>query len=163
VTAFPLNESDGGRAEAGFDPAKSDKDCVTRAIAHGTGLPYSVVHDMVNEAAWAPPIGQKADNPAETGAHFVVASKLLAAERHWQSYDFAATNAHLTIEDLSVPLSQHSVLVVETEFYDETAPGRTDHLTAVVNREVHDIASMGANGYAHTTHRVKTVFGRPKS
>jgi hypothetical protein len=130
MTAFPLHESDGGRAEAGFDPAQSDSDCVTRAITHGTGLPYDMVHDMVNKAAWE--LGQDAEDPAESGAHFVVASKLL---RNWQRHELAHTNAQLTVEDLSGSLSLHPILVVETDFYAETSPGMltgTYHLTAIV-------------------------------
>lgn len=162
MTAFPLRQSDGGRAAAGFVPAASDRDCVTRAITHGTGLPYDVVHDMVNEAAWT--LGQKADDPAEAWAHWLVAAKLLVGDRHWQSCDLGPS-AQLTLEDLSLPLSQHSILVVETEFYPQTPVQGiltgTYHLTAILNGEVHDIPSMGANGYALTTHRVKNVFGRP--
>jgi hypothetical protein len=162
MTAFSLHESDGGRAETNFDPPKSDRDCVTRAITHGTGLPYDVVHDMVNNAAWG--LGQKAANPAETGAHFVAAPKILVGDLGWQSCD-VSPSALLTVEDLSEPLSKHSVLVVEVELYPPTPVQGivtgTYHLTAILDRVVHDIASMGANGYAHASHRVKNVFGRP--
>jgi hypothetical protein len=42
-------ENDGGRAEAGF---KGDTgDCVTRAIAIATGVPYREVYDALHEAA----------------------------------------------------------------------------------------------------------------
>lgn len=42
-----LHITDGGRAAAGF---KGDTgDCVTRAIAIATGMPYKEVYDLVNE------------------------------------------------------------------------------------------------------------------
>lgn len=39
--------NDGGRAAAGYKGTTGD--CVTRAIAIGTGLPYGVVYELVNE------------------------------------------------------------------------------------------------------------------
>jgi hypothetical protein len=160
-TPFPLVPDDGGRKAAGFDGV-TDRDCVTRAIAIGTGLPYEKVHDMVNEAAWE--LGQKADDPAETGADGRVAPKILVRGRGWRHFDLSRS-ARLTLEDLRPPLSEHSVLVVETELdltVKEAALWGTYHLTAVVNGEVHDLPSMGAAGYARTD-RVKNVFGRPQT
>ena len=159
---------DGGRAAAGYG-APSNRDCVTRSIAIGTGLPYSKVHDMVNGAAWAPPIGQTDDDPAEAGAHPSVAPKILVEDRGWRDYGPSELgyNARLTLEDLRFPLSEHAVLVVEAELdpppLDERAQlWPTYHLTAVVGGEVHDLPGMATKGYAHTV-RVKLVFGRPMS
>lgn len=84
-TAFPLVPDDGGREAAGFAEV-TDKDCVARAIAIGTGLPYIEVRDMVNKAAWAPPIEQKAADPAGTGADGRVAAKILVHDRGWQYF-----------------------------------------------------------------------------
>lgn len=46
---IPFVVDDGGRAAAGFRGETSD--CVTRAIAIATGLPYGMVYDAVNAAA----------------------------------------------------------------------------------------------------------------
>lgn len=82
--------------------------------------------------------------------------------RGWQPYDLGP-NARLTLEDLRVPLSKHSVLIVELildSVVDENCQGwGLDHVTTVINGVVHDIPSMGTGGLAHT-HRVKNVFGR---
>lgn len=155
-TPFPLVISDGGRAEARFVPAVSDKDCFTRALAQGLPLPYAQAHAMVDTLA------REYGTTAETGAHFVVTARVLTA-RGWQSYDLGP-NARLTLEDLRVPLSKHSVLIVELildSVVDENhRAGGLDHVTTVIDGVVHDIPSMGAGGLAHT-HRVKNVFGRP--
>jgi hypothetical protein len=140
---------DGGRAAADI-AGVTDGDCVTRSIAIGTGLPYADVHAMVN--ATSRELGQ-GDNAAESGAYPMVTAKLLAHDRDWRVYELGPS-ARLTIEDLSGPLSRHAALVVEVE-----AQG-TYHVTAVVNREVHDLATFGSNGYARTE-RVKNVFGCP--
>ena len=81
----------------------------------------------------------------------------------WQAHDLGPS-ARLTLEDLSRPLSQHSVLAVEIESYGLVVQGLyagTNHLTAIVNGRVHDLSRMGANGYARTE-RVKNVFGAPR-
>ena len=114
---------------------------------------------MVNEAARV--LEQRTDDAAEAGPHLLVAPKLLVADRGWQAHDLGSS-ARLTLEDLSRPLSQHSVLLVEIGFYGPVVQGlyTTNHLTAIVNGRVHDLSRMGANGYARTE-RVKNVFGRP--
>jgi hypothetical protein len=85
-TPFPLVPDDGGRKAAGFNEV-TDKDCVTRAIAIGIERPYMDVREMVNEAAWAPPISQPDDDPAETGAEPRVAPRILVFGRGWQAFD----------------------------------------------------------------------------
>lgn len=42
--------TDGGRAAAGFK-GKASGDCVTRAVAIATGLPYRTVYDALSEGA----------------------------------------------------------------------------------------------------------------
>jgi hypothetical protein len=156
MTAFPLVPSDGGRAKAGFDPPASDRDCVTRALSNGLPLPYDQVHPMVDALA------KEYGTTAETGAHFVVTARILTPQG-WQNYSLGP-NARLTLEDLRVPLSNHSVLIVELNLGavadgNGTAQGLY-HVTTVIDGAVHDIPSMGTGGYAHT-HRVTNVFGRP--
>lgn len=69
--------------------------------------------------------------------------------RGWQPYDLGP-NARLTLEDLRVPLSKHSVLIVELildSVVDENCQGwGLDHVTTVINGVVHDIPSMGTGG-----------------
>jgi hypothetical protein len=156
MTAFPLVPSDGGRAKAGFDPPESDRDCVTRALSNGLPQPYDQVHPMVDALA------REYKTTAETGAHFVVMARILTP-RGWQIYSLGP-NARLTLEDLRVPLNNHSVLIVELNLgtvTDENGKGEgLYHVTTVINGGVHDIPSMGTGGLAHT-HRVTNVFGRP--
>ncbi len=45
---------DGGRAAAGYKGSAGD--CVTRAIAIGTGLPYQAIYDILNVEAKTNPI-----------------------------------------------------------------------------------------------------------
>jgi hypothetical protein len=134
---------DGGRAATDI-AGVTDNDCVTRSIAIGTGLPYADVYPMVEAARQA--LGE-GGNAADAGAYSKVTTKLLVQDRDWKVYD-VGPSARLTLEDLSRPLSRHAALVVEVE----------DHVTAVVNGEVHDLATFGANGYARTE-PVKNVFG----
>lgn len=156
MTAFPLHLSDAGRAEAGFIPAKSDRDCVTRSLAHGLGLPYPEVHQIVDTLA------REYGTTAEDGAHFVVISRILSG-RGWQHYD-ASPNARLTLDDLRLPLSKHSVLVVEVSFdpaFDQRGDlWGLDHVTSVIDGVVHDIETMGAGGFAHAP-KLRNVYGRP--
>jgi hypothetical protein len=163
LTAFRLHVSDAGRAKAGiYVPVDSDQDCVTRALTHGLGLPYPKVHDMVDEAA------KEYGTTAETGAHGVVAAKILHGVGGWRSYErheLTSSHPRLTVEDLRLPLSQHSVLIVETRRVPATPDAQGTltlifHLTAVVDDRVFDIASMGAGGYARTD-RVENVWGKP--
>jgi hypothetical protein len=128
TTPLPLVECDGGRAAAGFVPAVTDRDCVTRTIAIGDRRPYTEVHKMVTEAGEE----LKLPNAAESGVNLNVAAKLLR-DLGWQPVQ-EVRNARLTLEDLNLALSKHPVLIVET---------LTGHLTAVVNGAVHDLPSMG--------------------
>jgi hypothetical protein len=108
TTPLPLVECDGGRAAAGFVPAITDKDCVTRTIAIGDRRPYSEVHKMVTKA------GEdiKLPNVAESGVNLNVAAKLLH-DLGWKPVQ-EVRNARLTLEDLNLVMIRHSVLIVES-------------------------------------------------
>ena len=54
---LPFVHDDGGRAAAGFKGEA--RDCVTRAIAIATGLPYREVYDTINEVAEDERIGKR--------------------------------------------------------------------------------------------------------
>lgn len=61
--------NDGGRAEAGFQG--ETRDCVCRAIAIATGLPYGLIYDGINEAAQRERMSRrkKRKSSARTGVH----------------------------------------------------------------------------------------------
>lgn len=126
-TPLPLVECDGGRAAAGFVPAVTDKDCVTRTIAIGDRRSYAEVHQMVTKAGE----DLKLANVAESGVNLNVAAKLLH-DLGWRPVE-EVRNALLILEDLNVALGKHPVLIVET---------LAGHLTAVVNGVVHDLPSI---------------------
>ena len=72
--------NDGGREAAGFKGMTGD--CVTRAIAIVTGLPYREVYDAINEEAKNERITKrkKKISNARTGAYKVNYAKFLATQ-----------------------------------------------------------------------------------
>jgi hypothetical protein len=157
-TAFPLVADDGGRLAAGFTEV-TDKDCVTRSIAIGTGLPYEQILDMVNKANEE--LGGPAGNTAQTGAYGLVTAKLMY-ELGWRDEaDKPQRSAHT--RRLRGAARQVRGTRRGNRIFGPPVQGvstATCHVTAIRDRKVHDLASMGAAGYARTD-RVKAVFGRP--
>src|SRR5258708_1739013 len=68
---------DGGRAQAGFKG--ETRDCVTRAIAIATTLPYKQVYDAVNEAATRERPRTKRRSSARSGVQKPTTRKYLAS------------------------------------------------------------------------------------
>ena len=154
VTLLPLKVCDGGRKAAGFGDA-TDKDCVIRAIAIGTGRPYTDVLDMVNVATGVA-------DAAEVGVPVDRAEDLLRGLR-WRAVPARGKNPRLTLEDL--PLDDYPRLIVQT-LSDPTEGDAylTGHLTAVVNDAVHDLKTLEeatAPGYARPD-QVTSVYAPPK-
>jgi len=127
-----FNFNDGGRAAAGFKGKAGD--CVTRAIAIGTGLPYKQVYDLVNTEAISErskgKIGKRSS--ARTGV-FKPTSKKILRDMGWT---WTATmgigtgcRVHLRADELPagvliVSLSRHWTTVVDGVVHDTYDPSR---------------------------------------
>lgn len=69
---FVLN--DGGRAEAGFKGKAGD--CVARAIAIASGLPYTEVYNALAQGTGNQPAGKRGKRPATANQGITVGRKL---------------------------------------------------------------------------------------
>lgn len=129
---MPWARDDGGRKAAGFK-GNAPGDCVTRAIAIATGLPYLTVYDALNRLAEAErPRGRKRRSSSRTGVHSKTARRYLE-ELGWT---FTPTmgigtgcRVHLTPGELPagrlvVSLSRHWCAVVDGTTRDLYDPSR---------------------------------------
>jgi hypothetical protein len=123
--------NDGGRAAAGYKG--TTRDCVTRAIAIATGLPYQHVYDLVIEAAKAErPRGRTARSRPRTGVHKQTARRVLA-DLGWRWVPTmsigSGTTVHLRADELPagrviVSISRHVVAVIDGVIQDTHDPAR---------------------------------------
>jgi hypothetical protein len=69
ITPLPFVQNDGGRADAGYRGTTGD--CVARAIAIATGMPYQEVYDGINAEARKErrSSGKCGKSSARTGVH----------------------------------------------------------------------------------------------
>lgn len=123
---------DGGRSAAGF--RGSTGDCVTRAIATATGVPYRDVYDAINAASERERTGtrKRGKSSARTGVHKPTYRKYL------QSLGWTWTptmkigsgcKVHLTASELPsgrliVAVSRHLVAVIDGVIRDTHDPSR---------------------------------------
>ena len=121
---------DGGRAEAGYTGKAGD--CVVRAVAIATGLPYQDVYDALSTGARNE--RQSTARSARDGIHV----KRLWFKRYMESLDWKWTptmsigsgcKVHLRAEELPagrlvVSLSKHYAAVVDGVIHDEYDPSR---------------------------------------
>lgn len=119
-TTDSFKYDDGGRSQAGFKG--TTKDCVTRAIAIATGLPYRDVYDRLNQLA-------RSDNKkssARTGVHRNHYDTLLK-ELGWtwvptmrigQGCKIHLNKSELPTGTLIVKVSKHVVAVRDGVIYD---------------------------------------------
>lgn len=128
MTALPFQQDDGGRAAAGF---KGDAgDCVTRAVAIASGLPYADVYAALSEQARAerkPKRGARKVS-ARDGVH--VQRKWFRAYMHSIGFQWVATmgigtgcRVHLAAGELPmgrlvVNVSRHCVAVIDGVAHD---------------------------------------------
>lgn len=136
MTNFTYN--DGGRAAAGFRGKAGD--CVTRAIAIATGLPYREVYDRLAEGHAT----QRASS--RTGKKPRTAREGIYTQRKWfkdymTSLGFVWTptmgigqgcTVHLRAEELPpgrlvVNVSRHSVAVIDGVIHDTYDPSRGEN------------------------------------
>jgi hypothetical protein len=120
--------NDGGRAAAGF---KGDtRDCVTRAVAIATRLPYAEVYDTLNaltrdSRAWARLLGNRMPG-ARTGIPKPVTKKMLTAlgwTWHPTMQIGSGCRVHLRADELPpgrliVRLSRHMAAVIDGTLHD---------------------------------------------
>ena len=130
---------DGGRADAGFKGGTGD--CVTRAIAIATGLPYRQVYDDLNALAESMPrrgASRKRDAAVQTkpssrtGHHRKVYERYLA-DIGWEWTPTmsigSGTTVHLRADELPagrlvVRCSKHLVAVIDGIIHDTFDPSR---------------------------------------
>lgn len=123
---------DGGRQAAGFKGKTGD--CVTRAIAIATGLPYREVYDRINAVAKTERRTKRRKNKssARTGVHRVTYDKLLV-ELGWTWTPTMkigqGCKVHLREDELPpgrliVSVSRHLVAVIDGVAHDTSDPTR---------------------------------------
>lgn len=124
--------NDGGRADAGYKGEADD--CVTRAVAIATGIPYQTVYDAINEAAKTERIGKRmrGRSSARTGVHKPL------YRRYLESLGWIWTptmsigsgcKVHLRADELPpgrliVSVSKHVVAVIDGVIHDTHDPSR---------------------------------------
>lgn len=121
-------EHDGGRAEAGFKGQTGD--CVTRAIAIATGIPYAQVYELVNQFAKDTvkvSKGKVRKSSARTGV-YKDTSRAVMAHLGWRWVPTMAVGTgctvHLKAEELPkgralvVKVSKHFAAVIDGVLFD---------------------------------------------
>lgn len=126
--------TDGGRAEAGFKG--STDDCVTRAIAIATGMPYSDVYHLVNDASSSERgrkrKGKVVKSSARTGVFTPTVRKLMQ-RLGWEWVPTmgigTGCKVHLRKDELPsgrliVKVTRHVCAVIEGVIHDTHDPSR---------------------------------------
>jgi hypothetical protein len=126
--------NDGGRAAAGF---KGDTgDCVTRAIAIATQLPYQEIYDLVNEEAQRERPGSKRRKGKRSSARTGVFKDTKRRVLERLGWTWTPTmqigqgcTVHLRADELPagrlvVGVSRHSVAVIDGIIHDTHDPSR---------------------------------------
>ena len=124
--------NDGGRKTAGFKGYSGD--CVTRAIAIATGLPYLKVYNAINDLAACerPSKRARGRSSARDGVHRKTYEKyLLSLGWKWTPTMTigGGCKVHLRAEDLPsgplvVRVSRHLTAVIDGVIYDTFNPDR---------------------------------------
>jgi hypothetical protein len=125
-------QDDGGRALAGYKGTTGD--CVTRAIAIATGLPYQEVYDLVNDSSKGERTGKrkKGKSNARTGVYKDTKRKVME-KLGWTWVPTMAIGqgckVHLREDELPlgrlvVSVSKHSVAVIDGVIHDMHDPSR---------------------------------------
>lgn len=131
MTPLPVIIDDGGRAAAGFKG--QTRDCVTRAVAIATGMPYREVYDLFNEQARSErPRKGKSRSSARTGVHNPTIRRVMASlgwEWHPTMGIGTGCTVHLAEGELPtgrlvVSCSKHVVAVLDGIVHDTYDPTR---------------------------------------
>jgi hypothetical protein len=132
TAVLPWVYDDGGRAAAGYKGRA--RDCVTRAVAIASGLPYQEVYDLMNEAALRErPRNGRSRSSARTGVKTATMRRVLA-DLGWEWTPTMAIGSgcqvHLRAGELPatgrlvVRVSRHLVAVVDGVVRDTHDPAR---------------------------------------
>lgn len=133
VGATPWVHDDGGRAGAGYRGETGD--CVTRAIAIATGLPYQHVYRMINDAAARErPRNGRNRSSARTGVAPATARRVLA-ELCWVWHPTMRVGQGCTVHLREGELPSGRIIARLSR-----------HITAVVDGVVHDIFDPARGG-----------------
>jgi len=126
ITKLKFVQNDGGRAAAGYRGKAGD--CVTRAIAIATGLPYQEVYDRLNTIAGSERLTKRRrrKSSARRGVHKDTKRKLLESLGwKWTPTMGIGTGCrvHLRADELPngrlvVALSRHSAAVIDGVLHD---------------------------------------------
>lgn len=125
---------DGGRRDAGFKG--STQDCVTRAVAIGTGMAYRDAYDLINEAATheRPRAGHNRSS-ARTGVHTATMRRVLA-DLGWIWTPTMEIGSGCQVHLAEGELPGDDRLIVRT----------SRHITAVINGVIHDTNDPSRGG-----------------
>lgn len=131
-------KDDGGRAAAGYRGTTGD--CVCRAIAIATGLPYQTVYDTINEVGSKERITRKkkSKSNARTGVFKDGTKRVMALlrDRHGIKWEWVATmqigsgcKVHVNADELPsgrliLNLSRHFTCMIDGLIYDTHDPSR---------------------------------------
>lgn len=131
---MPVDEhwifNDGGRIAAGHKG--SARDCVCRAIATVTQLPYNEVYDLINNFAMHERRRAKKRSSARTGVHSATTRKIL---KHlgwkWHPTMFVGQGGKTHLRATKLPsgplivkLSRHITTVIDGIIHDTYDPSR---------------------------------------
>jgi len=128
MSALPWVFDDGGRAGAGFATANDAGDCVCRAIAIATDLPYSRIYNLLADQAAAHGGRRSARDGVKRKVYDAVLSEL-----GWEWMPTMAIGSGCTVHlaegelpagRLICRLSKHIVAVVNGIVHDTDDPGR---------------------------------------
>jgi hypothetical protein len=133
VSALPFVYDDGGRAAAGFKGSADD--CVTRAIAIATHLPYADVYALVNGHAAVERRSKRrrSKSSARTGVHKPTSRRIIESLGGWHWTPTmqigGGCRVHLRVGELPagrliVAVSKHLCAVIDGVVYDTHNPAR---------------------------------------
>ncbi len=125
---------DGGRALAGFKGSAND--CVVRAIAIATDVPYQDVYGVINRLAKSERIGCRKTtiSSARTGVHNTTIRKYMASIG-WVFTPTMAIGSGCTVHLRACELPEGRIVV-----------SLSKHYTAVIDRVVHDTHDPSRDG-----------------
>lgn len=133
-------KNDGGRAAAGYTGVTGD--CVCRAVAIATGLPYQTVYDAINEVGRKERITRKkkSRSSARTGVYKDGTKRLMALLRDRHG-----------IEWRWVPTMQIGTGCKVHVHADELPAGRlilnlSRHMSCMIDGMIHDLYDPSRNG-----------------
>lgn len=133
---------DGGRASAGFQGTTGD--CVTRAIAIGTGRPYQEIYDLVNQYGQAEKVTPRQQarrakanggrSSARTGVYKPTTKKILT-DLGWTWHPTMRIGQGCTVHLRADELPDGTIIAQASK-----------HLVAVIDGVIHDTGDSSRGG-----------------